>query len=399
MGYVFDAMNRNNDDDQHPDKAQRPSDAPITPPDETVDESVGEVVDESAPINPPTADQSEPVDEPVEPQTVSHTDSPVDEPAELQTVASDLFPDDQPVETQQPEAADDAVVEIPTFDFTKAQQEQEEDYTDPVDNASFDPPVLPHTTQDAQAAPPLRLTSEWLSNIDDRLVSLTEPSSQLAEEYRGIRTSTLARWDHRRHLVHTITSATPQEGKTITSLNLGMSLAELRNRKTIVLEADLRLPTFNKLLHLDESKGMIGYLRGEAELDEVIQTIEGSDLHIITAGSRASNDAVQLLSNHRMAKMLDELRTRYDHVIIDTPPVIELADAGILGGLSDEVMLIVRISRTPKPLIEQALRALRSYNAPVAGVIATDQERGRNRYHYYRYGYRYRYRYYAKRAA
>jgi len=243
------------------------------------------------------------------------------------------------------------------------------------------------------------MTPQWTAELDDRLVALTEPSSQLAEEYRAIRTTLLARWEHKRNLVHTITSATPQEGKTITSLNLGLIMAELRNRKTIVVEADLRLPTFNKLLHLGESKGLIGYLRGEASLDEVVQQLEGNALHIITAGSRASNDVVQLLSNQRMANLLNVLRTKYDHVIIDTPPVIELADAGILGGLSDEVMLIARISRTPKPLIEQALRALRSYNAPVAGVVATDQERGKNRYHYYRYGYRYRYRYYAKRAA
>ena len=73
-----------------------------------------------------------------------------------------------------------------------------------------------------------------------------------------------------------------------------------------------------------------------------------------------------------MARLLETLRAKYDHVIIDTPPVIELADAGILGGISDEVMLIARISRTPKPLVDQALRALRSYNAPVAGVIAVD---------------------------
>jgi len=267
-------------------------------------------------------------------------------------------------------------------------------------------PTPEHETPDATPQPeiatvtaPLSMTPQWTANLDDRLVALTEPSSQLAEEYRAIRTTLLARWEHRRNLVHTITSATPQEGKTITSLNLGLILAELRNRKTIVLEADLRLPTFNKLLHLGESSGLVGYLRGEASLGEVIQELDSNPMDIITAGSRASNDAVQLLSNQRMTNLLNVLRTKYDHVIIDTPPVIELADAGILGSLSDEVMLIARISRTPKPLIEQALRTLRSYNAPVAGVIATDQERAKNRYHYYRYGYRYRYRYYAKRAA
>ncbi len=349
MGYVFDAMNRPDDENRPEKDGQSSSPTPPAPQDPVSD--AGDVQEVTPPISEivqPTRDRSD---------------------------------DDQAA---------------PVYNFEDAR------------NGISPPPVmapshesLAHETEyeDAAIPPPLRITSDWAQNLDDRLIALTEPSSQLAEEYRGIRTSLLARWEHKRNLIHTITSATPQEGKTITSLNLGLIMAELRNRKTIVIEADLRLPTFNKLLHLGESKGMIGYLRGEAELSEVIQTVEGSSLHIITAGSRASNDAVQLLSNNRMTNLLKVLRSKYDHVIIDTPPVIELADAGILGGLSDEVMLIARISRTPKPLIEQALRALRSYNAPVAGVIATDQERGKNRYHYYRYGYRYRYRYYAKRAA
>jgi protein-tyrosine kinase len=356
MGYVFDAMNRPDDED----RPEKDGQASSPPPSESESDIDG--LDDVAPIVPE--------------DTV-----PTVEPA-----------DSEPV-VEQPQPADE---QAPVYNFNEAR-------------SILPPPQVTtpiHQVQQATApihteaaAPPLRITSDWAQNLDDRLIALTEPSSQLAEEYRAIRTSLLARWEHKRNLIHTITSATPQEGKTITSLNLGLIMAELRNRKTIVIEADLRLPTFNKLLHLGESKGMIGYLRGEAELSEVIQEIEGSKLHIITAGSRASNDAVQLLSNQRMVNLLKVLRSKYDHVIIDTPPVIELADAGILGGLSDEVMLIARISRTPKPLIEQALRALRSYNAPVAGVIATDQERGKNRYHYYRYGYRYRYRYYAKRAA
>lgn len=351
MGYVFDAMNRP-DDENRPEKDGQDSSSQSHESQEPINEAPEETT-ESAPT--PTA--------PIQQDT-----------------------------TPKPEA--------PVYNFNEARSGM----TTP-SLADTEVPIVPHGDQEADSfpigatAPPLRITSDWAQHLDDRLIALTEPSSQLAEEYRGIRTTLLARWEHKRNLIHTITSATPQEGKTITSLNLGLIMAELRNRKTIVIEADLRLPTFNKLLHLGESKGMIGYLRGEAELNDVIQEIEGSALHIITAGSRASNDAVQLLSNQRMSNLLKVLRTKYDHVIIDTPPVIELADAGILGGLSDEVMLIARISRTPKPLIEQALRALRSYNAPVAGVIATDQERGKNRYHYYRYGYRYRYRYYAKRAA
>lgn len=229
--------------------------------------------------------------------------------------------------------------------------------------------------------------------VDDRLVTKTSPASAMAEEYRSIRTSILARHQQERHLVHTITSATPQEGKTITCVNLGLAFAELRNRKTVILECDLRLPTFEKLLRLEHPHGLIPYLRGECSLSDAIVRVDDGGLHAITAGDRVSDEAVQLLSGPRMARLIEALRSKFDHVIIDTPPVLELADAGILGAQSDEVLLVARMRRTPCPLVEQAVRTLSSYNAEVCGMIATDNPRPRGRGYGYKYGYRYRYGY------
>ncbi len=240
--------------------------------------------------------------------------------------------------------------------------------------------------------PPTPLDADILG-VDDRLVALTEPQGLMAEEYRAIRTGLLARWKQQRHIVHTITSATPQEGKTLTSLNLGLSFAELRTRRTIVVEADLRIPQFQNLLGLPESDGLVPLLEGECELNSAIQRVRSSRLDIIPAGRRANDRAVQLLSGAGLAELVKKLRQQYDHVIIDTPPVVELADAGIVGALSDDVVLIARMNRTPRPLIEQAIRILSSYNAPVAGVIGTDYRQPRRR-KLYRYGYGYGYRYY-----
>lgn len=230
--------------------------------------------------------------------------------------------------------------------------------------------------------------------VDDRLVTMTSPASAMSEEYRSIRTSILARHDNERHLVHTITSATPQEGKTITCVNLGLAFAELRNRKTIIIECDLRLPTFSKLLNCDMDRpGLINYLRGDATINDIIQQIEGSELHIISAGGRVSDEAVQLISGPRMSHLIQGLRAKYDHVIIDTPPVLQLADAGILGSQSEEVLVVARMRRTPRPLVEQAISTLTSYNAQVNGIIATDNPRSRGRGYGYKYGYKYGYAY------
>ncbi|MAE66689.1 MAG: hypothetical protein CMJ18_20675 [Phycisphaeraceae bacterium] len=271
--------------------------------------------------------------------------------------------------------------------------------------ASISAPLGPHDRRpDSRDEPSRRSRHDddrrSRHSVDDRLVALTEPSSVMSEEYRAIRTGMLARWEHKRHLVHTITSATPQEGKTITSLNLGLSFAELRNRRTLVVEADLRLPQFRKLLSLPDQPGLLSVLENKASLSDAIIEVSQTSLDMITAGGRANNRAVQLLHSNRMIELLQEVRQRYDHVIIDTPPVVELADAGIIGAMSDDVLMIVRMSRTPQPLVEQAIRTLTSYHAPVAGLVATDQTRYRGRY-YYKYGYRYRYRYHytSKQAA
>jgi len=233
------------------------------------------------------------------------------------------------------------------------------------------------------------INTESLIN-DDRLVAISEPSSIMSEEYRSIRTSMLARWDHKRHLVHTITSATPQEGKTITALNLGFTFAELKNRRTVVVEADLRLPNFNSMISLPHQPGLVGLLEGQANLSQAVHRLANDRLHLITAGRRVNNKrAVQLLSSTAMARLIETLRKTYDHVIIDTPPVIKLADAGILGSKSDEVLLVVRMNRTPKPLVDQALRTLNNYNIAVGGLIATDHQRSGNRYYGYNYGYSY----------
>lgn len=243
-----------------------------------------------------------------------------------------------------------------------------------------------------QARRTLPLDPAHMKKLDDRLVTLLQPGSPMAEEYRAIRTSLLARWQHARQLAHTITSATPAEGKTITSLNLGLCFAELRNRRTVVVEADLRLPTFGKLLGLkdDSEPGLAAYLRGDAELHEIVTELGKDGLGVITAGGRANEQAVQLLSGKRMTDLLVGLRERFDHVIIDTPPVLELADAGIVGAISDEVLLVARMGWTPRSLMHEAVRSLTSYNAKVAGMIATDQRRTRGQY-YSRYGYHYGY--------
>ncbi|MEM1213946.1 MAG: CpsD/CapB family tyrosine-protein kinase [Planctomycetota bacterium] len=308
-----------------------------------------------------------------------------------------------------PEAAEPTSLTIPTAEgsaadaapITLEQPDQPDESTIFAPSEAVDPQTEADTPT-LTLTEPLSTTNHlhdeaWVESLDDRLVTLTDPASPTAEEYRSIRTSMLARHQRARHLVHLITSATPQEGKTLTTVNLGLALAELHNRRTLIIEADLRLPNFDALLNLPpESPGLLGILRGEETPENAIQAVGRNQLHILPAGGRTTNEAVTLLASNRMGQLVQQLSQEYDHVLIDTPPVVELADAGILSSLCHEVMLIARMRRTPARLIEQAIKTLKSYHAPVAGLIATDNMAhigsGYSRYGYgYRYGYRYAY--------
>ena len=407
MGYIFDALSRGPAEDDQPHAPEQGDATPVPAPEpqpELEAEALAEVTDEALPSPVDVAQTEAAFDAEIEATTEAADEAtadaaPVTEP---ETDSTGAFDDAAP----EPVATVAAATPDAWITATTADPDAQADDTTAVEAAATPETIDASDVDDIDHGPiALRhdnvivVDDEYLGDLDDRLVTLTTPAAQTAEEYRSIRTALLAKWEQRRHLVHVITSATPQEGKTITSINLGQAFAELRNRSVIIVEADLRLPTFDKLLKVGPTQGLISYLRGESELESSIYQLGDGGLSVLPAAGRATNDAIQLLTSTRMSQLLETLRQRYDHVVIDTPPVVELADAGILGAQSDDVLLIARMNRTPRTLIEQAIRTLGSYNAPVAGMIATDHQRARHRYYYYRYGYRYRYRYYTKQAA
>jgi|GEM_PF-1186305 len=378
MGYIFDALNKQNGDKPQ-DSTPLTNASDISLPRAEAEDSQAAPSDQTA-----TFQQSEEQDV-QEPFRLADIELSIDTDMDGNAIVNADEISEWPTEDLDPI---EQVEELPALAITQTITEDA-----PTEDISIDRPLRVHNTKKPKTSWWSRVLGRHLrGNLDDRLVAMTSPASAMSEEYRSIRTSILARHENERHLVHTITSATPQEGKTITCVNLGLSFAELRNRNTIIIECDLRLPTFAKLMNCDnEHPGLIDYLRGEAKLADVIQQIEGSPLHIITAGGRVSDEAVQLISSQRMSNLIQGLRAKYDHVIIDTPPVLQLADAGILGSQSDEVLVVARMRRTPRPLVEQAINTLTSYNAEVSGIIATDNPRTRGRA--YKYGYRYGYGY------
>ena len=212
-------------------------------------------------------------------------------------------------------------------------------------------------------------TTDALDGQSD-LVLLREPWSQVAEAFRSLRTAVLFTARGAPPKVVVVTSAVAAEGKTVGSLNLATALAEAGSR-VLLLEADLRHPRCHRTLGIDAARGLASVLAGQEELESVIHSLEAPRLSFIPAGAVPPNPA-ELMSSARMREIVASLRSRYDFVIIDTPPVLPVTDAVVLAREADAVVLVVRGHGTPSGLVREARDRLVMTGAPLLGVVVND---------------------------
>jgi succinoglycan biosynthesis transport protein ExoP len=219
------------------------------------------------------------------------------------------------------------------------------------------------------------------------LVAQHLPKSQMSEAFRALRTSLLlSRADHPPQVI-LVTSALPREGKTTAAANLAVTLAQLGD-STIVVDADLRKPGVARLLNMNSGSyaGLSSYLAGASNLDSVIvphATIP--NLAAIPTGPLPPNPA-DLLSSHKVAEAIAELRKRFKFIVIDSPPVMAATDAVILSVETDGVLLVVRSGETPKEAFTRTRDLLVSVKCNILGVVlnAVDS-RSPDYYYSYRY--------------
>jgi succinoglycan biosynthesis transport protein ExoP len=225
------------------------------------------------------------------------------------------------------------------------------------------------------------------------LVTLSRPQSQMSESYRALRTSLLLSNLGAPPKVIMITSALPQEGKTTTSMNSAVVLAQ-KGVRVLLIDADLRRPSIHKNLGMGPHAGLSNVLTGSATLEEAItHTSILSNLDVLTAGMPPPNPA-ELLASTNMRDLLAQLRERYDHIVIDTPPSLSVTDAVVLSPRADAVVLVIRSSQTTKQALRRSRDLLTSVNAKVVGVLLNAVDLSSPDYYYY-YEYKGKYaRYY-----
>jgi capsular exopolysaccharide synthesis family protein len=187
------------------------------------------------------------------------------------------------------------------------------------------------------------------------------------EAYRRIRTNLEMSEDDRSRRVLVVTSALPEDGRTITACNLAAALAAVGSR-VVLVDGDLRRPKVSKYLNIEQGPGLAGVLSGHVTLDAALQRARLTGFDVLASGG-ASPLANELVSSRRAGDVIDELRSRYQFVIIDTPPILPVADAAGLGANADGAVLVARWGKSRKGHLEDAVASLHAVSVPVIGAV------------------------------
>lgn len=221
------------------------------------------------------------------------------------------------------------------------------------------------------------------------LISYLEPQSETAEAYRVLRTAILLSSAVHPPRSLLITSAVPQDGKTMTCANIAIVLAQ-QGKRVLLVDADMRRPNIHRIFGIPGRVGLSNILTGGAKVSDAVQTTVQPNLFALPAGPVPPHPS-ELLSSSLMQDLIRKWRDDYDHLIIDSPPVISVTDAVLLSVQADAVVLIIRSGETSAAHVRRTRNLLQSVKANLLGVVVNAADLGSPDYYYYYYSSKYRY--------
>ena len=224
------------------------------------------------------------------------------------------------------------------------------------------------------------------ATIDKCIVTLTEPHSPAAEQYRKLRARILKTAEAKDNSINTImiTSSDKREGKTITAINLAVAMANVIDYPVVLVDADLRNPSVHGYLGIEPEYGLSEYLTGKASLSDVLLRTGIGELMLLPGGLPPENPA-ELLSSERMKNLVNELKLRHKggYVIFDSSPILLTSDPLSLGSLMDGILFIIHASLTSEKSASEAVSLIRGCN--IIGIVFNDVQDypAKNPYPYY----------------
>ena len=218
--------------------------------------------------------------------------------------------------------------------------------------------------------------------LDSRLICLTGGSSLGAEKFRllGLRLRYLQQSGKLKKVL--ITSTLAEEGKSVVAANLAVTLARKKQQKILLLEGDLRRPVLAPQFGLGKLAGLTEFLRGSLALAKAIYHLDGPDLWLLPAGTPSDNP-LELMQSGTLAGLLDHLTSFFDWIVIDSPPLLPLADTSLWSRLVDGILLIAREGKTEKKQLRKGLEMLD--RAPFLGVVLNSCSSADHKDYYQRY--------------
>ncbi|MCA1567960.1 MAG: polysaccharide biosynthesis tyrosine autokinase [Acidobacteria bacterium] len=229
------------------------------------------------------------------------------------------------------------------------------------------------------------------ANDQPELLINADPRSQLAEAYRHLRTSVLLSTAGRAPKTLLVTSSQPAEGKTTTAINVAVSLAQT-GAKVLIIDADMRRPRLHSLFGLNNNLGLSSILAtdmSDAEIANVAEWHESSQLHVITSGPIPPNPA-ELIGSEQMRRLINALSASYTHIVVDSPPIGSVTDGVLIASMVDGVLLVVHGGRSSRDIVRRSRRLLLEVGAKVFGAVLNNVELRPHDYYYnqyYREGY------------
>lgn len=211
------------------------------------------------------------------------------------------------------------------------------------------------------------------------LISLNHPKSPISEAYRTLRTNIQFSSLDKEIKTISITSPGPEEGKSTTICNLAITMAQA-NKNILLIDADLRKPKIHKHFELNNTNGLTTALVLNKPLGDVIRKTTVSGLDILTAGPTPPNPS-EILGSNSMKELIEEVREKYDRVLVDSPPIGLVTDPAILSAIVDGTIMVVNFGKTHIDAAQRAKQLLDNVNANILGVVLNKVPISRNGYY------------------
>jgi succinoglycan biosynthesis transport protein ExoP len=224
---------------------------------------------------------------------------------------------------------------------------------------------------------------------DTPLAALADTRSPFSEAYYSLRTALQFSTGNGAPSSLLVTSASPAEGKSTTAYAIALNFARI-GKRVLLIDGDLRNPSMHRVVGVDNDKGMSNLLAGSAEIEEVARNTAQANLDFISCGPLPPSPA-ELWGSDRLRRLLDDLKARYDHVVIDGPPILGFADAPILTGAVEGTLFIVSSRSVRRAQARGALRRLAFNHSRIIGAVLTKFDTKATQYGGYDYAYDYNY--------